>query len=146
MKKRAPSVQVSANGDKSPPRKRAFLRGPGDFSSFILSSSCCVRKYERRSAPPQGTIATRRGGGNRVIVTFYFIFFSFFLFFVPLFSFSFSSSSSSFSFSFGWEFEGNVIRSLEERSLSNLDVVVFRYIFFFLSICNFSIYFLHKTL
>lgn len=84
MKKRAASVEVSANGDKSPPRKRAFLRGPGDFSSFILF--LLRAKIRAALRPPRGTIAT--GEGNRVIVTF------------SLLLFSFSSSSRYFDFLF----------------------------------------------
>lgn len=124
MKKRAASVEVSANGDKSPPRKRAFLRGPGDFSSFILF--LLRAKIRAALRPPRGTIAT--GEGNRVIVTF------------SLLLFSFSSSSRYFAFLFlplppllllvgGWGF-GVVSRGMVldgwERSRSNVvDFYVF---------------------
>lgn len=120
MKKRAASVEVSANGDKSPPRKRAFLRGPGDFSSFILFLLRAKIRAALRPRIPRGTIAT--GEGNRVIVTF------------SLLLFSFSSSSRYFDFLFlallpllllvgGWGF-GVVSRGMVldgwERSRSNV--------------------------
>lgn len=67
MKKRAPLVEVSANGDKSPPRKRAFLREPGDFSSFILPLPVACENTS--DAPPSGSVPQlpRR---NRVAATF----------------------------------------------------------------------------
>lgn len=83
MKKRAPLVEVSANGDKSPPRKRAFLQEPGDFSSFILPLPVACENTS--DAPPSGSVPQlpRR---NRVAATFslrfYWLSFSFSCFFL----------------------------------------------------------------
>lgn len=79
------------------PGNEHFCGGPGDSSSFILSSSCCVRKYERRPALHRG--------GNRVIVTFSLI--SFFLSLPPSFFFFFFFL---FAVGEGWcRFVGNII-------------------------------------
>lgn len=66
-KKRARSLDVSANGDKSPPRKRAFLREPGDFSSFVLPLPvACENTID---APPSGLVPQLPRRRNRVTAT-----------------------------------------------------------------------------
>ena len=67
MKKRARSLEVSANGDKSPPRKRAFLREPGDFSSFILPLPVACENTS--DAPPSGLVPQLPRWRNRVTAT-----------------------------------------------------------------------------